>query len=152
MYVTGAPSSAPRERIAKKLVVRLCQSTFRRLITSASTVTPCTSNASVPPMETPRCFAAASSRETRGVRAASAAVHQRPRVIAVPGGGSAVAVSTYSRVRYQTASGAAVFFASISARVTGVPSMAASRPRMTGVRTGATPPLAAATRRRNGSA
>src|SRR6266540_6132720 len=42
-HIAGAPSSEPGERTTKKLVVRLCQSTRRRLVTSASMATPWTS-------------------------------------------------------------------------------------------------------------
>ena len=134
----------------KKLVLRLCQSILRRLATSASTGTPWTSKVSVPPTPTPKYFAAASSTDTRGRAAASLAVHQRPRVITLAGGGSAAQVNMYSRVRYQILSGASRFRRSISSRVTDAPSISASRARTTGVSVGAVP-LTAATSRLNAS-
>ena len=135
----------------KKLAVRLCQSTLRRLITSASTGTPWTSNVSVPPTPTPKYFAASSSTDTRGRAEASLGVHQRPRTIRFAGGGSVAQVSTYSRVKYQILSGASCFRRAISSRVTGPPSIAASRARTIGVSAGAVPPLAAPTSRLNAS-
>ena len=135
----------------KKLVVRLCQSTLRRFITSASTGTPCTSKVSVPPTRTPKYFAASSSTDTRGRLDASSAVHQRPRVSAFAGGGAADHVSMYSRVRYQILSGVSRLRRSMSSRVTGVPSIAASRARTIGVIVGAAPPVTSPTSRLNGS-
>src|SRR5207244_13435534 len=94
--VTGAPSSAPGENTTKKLVPRLCQSTLRRLATSASTATPCTSTVRCPPTSTPSCLPLASSTEMRG--GPGSGPHHRPRVSTLPGGGAADQVSAYSRV------------------------------------------------------
>src|SRR2546428_13907149 len=73
----------------KKLVLRLCQSILRRLVTSASTGTPWTSKVSVPPTPTPKYFAASSSTDTRGRAAASLGFHQCPPTMTVAGGGGA---------------------------------------------------------------
>src|SRR5215470_3369191 len=116
--VVGAPSSAPWEKMTKKLVLKVCHSTRRRLNTRAVTVTPWMSNPSVLPMVTPRFFAMSSSTEIRGSRAASAAAH----------------VSTYSRERYHTSSRRCR-----GSRDTGAPSIEASRERTTGVRAGSRP-------------
>src|SRR5207247_1158027 len=92
----NASPSGPGENTTKKLVARLCQSTLRRLATSASSGTPCTSNVNRPPTSTPSCLAMASSTEMRA--GPGSGPHHRPRVTTVPGGGSADQVSAYSRV------------------------------------------------------
>src|SRR4030095_10725423 len=112
----------------------VCQSILRRLVTSASSGTPWTSNVSVPPTRTPKYFAASSSTDTVGRGAASLGLHHLPSTITVAAGGAAAQVSTYSRVRYQILSGVARFRRSMSARVTGAASIAASLARTIGVR------------------
>ena len=136
MKVVGAPSSAPGEKITKKLEVRLRQSTCRRLVIRAVTGTPWMSKVSVSPSPTPSSRAISSSTEIRGSRAASAAVHQRPATSRLCPGGSAAHVSTYSRVRAQVSSrrvlppgvGAAPLTAASRERTTGVSAAGASAP------------------------
>ena len=100
-HVAGAPSSAPGERITKKLVLRLCQSTRRMLVTTASTSTPWMSKVSRAPSPAPRWRAAVSSSDASG----SARVARRstigPATIALCSGGVSLQVNTYSRVKYQ---------------------------------------------------
>jgi len=69
---------------------------LRRLVTSASIGTPCTSNVIREPTSIPSWRAITSSTDTRGGPAS--APHQRPRVSTLPGGGADAHVSTYSRV------------------------------------------------------
>src|SRR4029077_16188032 len=89
MKVVGAPSSAPGEKITKKLEARLRQSTWRRFLTRAETGTPWTSKGSVSPRPTPSWRAISSSTEMRGSRAASPGGHHRagPHVVWGGGGG-----------------------------------------------------------------
>ena len=144
--VVGAPSSAPWEKITKKLVLKVCHSTRRRLTTRAVTVTPWMSKPRVLPMPTPRFLAISSSTEMSGSRAASSGVHQRPATTGFSGGAWAAQVNTYSRERYQTSSRRWR-----ASRETGAPLIDASRERTTGVSVGSWPVLSW-TRRRNAGA
>ena len=139
-HIVGAPSSAPGERIAKKFVVSDCQSTWRTFITSASTRTPWTSNAIVPPTVTRRFFAISSSSETRGRARASSGVHHRPSRTVLPAGGASAVVSAYSRMRKNGSSPLrSARRRSTTARVIACAPIAASRARTTGTSVGVTP-------------
>ena len=109
MYVIGAPSNAPGDRIMKKFVEKLPQSTVLVLSTTARRGVPCISNSSVDPRSTPRFSAASSSTDTRmGFRvwssfrsSSDSDGHHRPFATILSLGSSESAVSTYSRVKYQ---------------------------------------------------
>ncbi len=85
--VCGAPCKAPGEKIMKKFVRMLRQSTWRMLVTGTVTLTPWTSMVSCDPMSAPRRRAASSSRDTWGTDASSGP-HHSPWRISLSGGGA----------------------------------------------------------------